>query len=92
MELFGKSWWGKMLIAIHGLAKFGIVDACKPFKIEDFEGSSHSEAKPHQNLCGNAESWWVRTKVGGAAAPPTVWETPPVTYRTFSNESGIRYL
>ena len=40
----------KCLLPFHGLAKFGIVDACKPFKIKDFEGTSHSEAKPHQNL------------------------------------------
>ena len=76
MELFGKSWWGKMLIASHRLVEFCIVDPCKPFKIEGFEGTSHSEAKPHQNLAklrvAREKVGGAELKVGGAAASPTV--------------------
>ena len=31
-------------------------------------------------------------KVGGAAAPPTVWETPPVPMNGYPNDPGTLFL
>ena len=79
VELFGKSWWGKMsfvLIAFHRLDKIWHLNPSQPFEIEDVVDNIRSESqttlKTHKTWCGNAESCWAELKVGGAAAPPTV--------------------
>ena len=76
MELYEKSWWGKMRrlpIASPNLSK---IYPGKRFEIEAAVYTSHSKAKPSQKLAKihvtTPEVGGAELKVGGAGASPTV--------------------